>query len=270
VHARFFKPFFSTTGLFAWMLKVFTPLRVLLNGPYEWQARTMAAAKRMRHPPARRAPLFSLAEATRSDLKMILRVLQAGVSFRSVAMRAVPRSPSAIQVVIHVDWAGKAPFGQGGVVLSTGEWFTHTPSAHQRAALVSTKGHPSSPAFEGATVPVALSTFRGTIAGKCVLLCIDNLPFVQAADKGSSDVPAIAEVLRIMAMAQVLLHCHLVVDHIMSGDNFSDPLSRGDLESFLARCAAAGLPADEHPQPAPAPPGAWCPPTSLLFDEFDD
>ena len=116
---------------------------------------------------------------------------------------------------------------------------------------------------------MALATFRDTVAGKCVLPCIDNLPFVQAVDKGSSDVPAIAEVLRIMAVAQVLLHCFLVVDHIKSGDNFSDPWSRGVLESFRARCEAAGLPADEHPLPARAPPGAWCPSTSLLFDEFD-
>ena len=249
----------SVKGLLQWFTKIFPLLRPFLRSACEWVTRhTALVAKRGL---AKTAKLFQLSPTLRSDLLMVNNFLTAGIRSRSVFLRSIPRGPETIQWVLHVDWA---PGCQAGVSLCSGAWYCHTPSSKQTALLSSGSSH-NSPAFEGANLPVALSTFRAEVTGRVVLIGCDNLPFIQAYYNMKSDSPPVAEAVKIVALAQLHLNCFIILDYVSSETILADPASRGRLTEFRTRCVQAGVPLATSPLPSRLPDSTWLPSPSSLF-----
>jgi hypothetical protein len=123
----------------------------------------------------------------------------------------------------------------------------------------------SSPGLEGANLPIALATFRDQIAGKVVLVGMDNLPFIQAYYNMKTNKNHISEAVKIVALAQLYLHCFVILDFIEGSQILADPVSRNDIPSFRRRCLENEVPSIEEPLQSRFPDKKWLPPISLLF-----
>jgi hypothetical protein len=253
----------SNKGLLGWFSKIFTLLRPFLRSSSSWvtKHRNLADTKKIKET----SPVFSLSKDLRNDLITVLNFLKSGIRSRSIFLRSIPNIQNSIQVVIHLDWAGSPSHCQAGVIITSGEWFVHQPSQKQVSFLAPPGGSMNSPGFEGATFPVALSTFREQVAGRIVLVCMDNLPFIQAYYNMKSDSPAVAEAVKIVAMAQLYLNCFIILDHVRSNANLSDDASRNRLSTFRKNCLAKRIPLHEKPLNARLPDSSWLSPSSLLF-----
>jgi hypothetical protein len=249
----------SVKGLLQWFVKIFPLLRPFLRSACDWVTRHAAIVKKRCLSPSAR--LFKLSPMLRSDLMLINTFLTAGIRSRSVFLRSIPRGLQSIQTVLHVDWA---PGCQAGVSLCSGEWYLHTPSSKQTSLLSSGSSH-NSPAFEGANLPVALSTLRAEVSGRVVLIGCDNLPFIQAYYNMKSDSPPVAEAVKVTALAQLHLNCFIILDWVSSETILADPASRGKLSEFRTRCVHAGVPLALSPVPSRLPDCSWLPSPSSLF-----
>ena len=253
----------SAKGLLCWFCKIFPLLRPFIRSANEWVVRHRDVA--LKKNISESAAVFAVNSALRADMFSVFSFLKSGIKSRSVFLRSLPNIFGSVQTVIHIDWAGTPTQCQAGVILETGHWYQHSPSQKQLSLLAPTDGDMSSPGLEGANLPIALATFRDQIAGKVVLVGMDNLPFIQAYYNMKTNKNHISEAVKIVALAQLYLHCFVILDFIEGSQILADPVSRNDIPSFRRSCLENEVPSIEEPLQSRFPDKKWLPPISLLF-----
>jgi hypothetical protein len=110
----------------------------------------------------------------------------------------------------------------------------------------------------------ALFTFQELASNSNVLLFTDNVPLLQAFHRMFSDIPEMAEALRVLALVRVAFNCHLVLRYVPSDENLSDDLSHYAVQDFLARTGKLGLSMPSSPTKPRFPPRRFYSPVSCL------
>jgi hypothetical protein len=253
----------SIAGLVLWMSKVFPYIRPWLRSFFAWIAKHAAIVK-SKPGLSEESRLAGLGREAARDLLFLRALLASGIRSRSVFLRATVAGPAAIEAVIHLDWAMTPVHCCAGVELRSGEWFQHRLSERITARLCE-RGTPNTPALEGCSLPIALFTFADLVRGKVVLVCMDSLVFLQAAANMQSTSAPLAELIKVVAFAQILLHCHILGDFVDTHSNLADPLSRMQTEVFRTRCGEKGLSPRLSPRKSRLPPARGCPSGSSVF-----
>ena len=200
--------------------------------------RAFHAATRAGHP-------LPVPPAADRELRFWAAVLKSVPASRVVFSTKRAKDPAAADVIVMVDWSpcgGKQCIGIA--VLSHGlfaslpipPWFL------RRFPVSPTSSSPSSPAYEAFAVVAYLHSFPDVAANGVSFIFSDNQSFLaRTSELSSKGSPALDAALQLLALASLRTNAHLAFGFVESADNFSDPISRDDVQAFHARVLSAGI-----------------------------
>jgi hypothetical protein len=215
-------------------------------------------AKARRGSKKRADPTTALSCQGRSDLEFWLTVCRVCPKSSVAFLRSPLRDTFAADAIFHTDWGRKNPsglwdHGLGAVCLTHRRWSMARAPARWIAAATGPLSV-SSPLLEACALIFALFTFEELVSNSNVLIFTDNVPLLQAFHRMFSEVPAMAEAMRVIASILVAFNCHLVLRYVPSDENFADPLSHYAVQDFVDVIGKKGLSMPSSPTKPRFPP----------------
>lgn len=249
-------------GVFIFMMGVFPQLRGLLSPIYRVLHRDPALRSRgERH---RRKPLFPMSSEARKCIWMLRAVTRDGPAASSAHLRSDTVLATQPQAVMHTDWgysADRKRQGWGIYNITDGSYVQMRVPEHFAKWCRAGKKADSSPALEAFAWVVMIRTYGEDLSNCVVTVFSDNMPAVQAYHRCYygylSDSVPLASALRQLAYYLIRFNVVMCLEYVPTNNNLADPLSRFDLQSFVARLGSLGL----SPTPSARSPPSMATPT---------
>ena len=236
----------------------------------------LTASFRAFHATARAGRPLPVPPAAVRELRFWAAVLKSVPASRVVFSTKRASDPSAADVIVMVDWSPNEGKQRIGIAVLSHGLFASLPIPSwflRKFPVSSTSNCPSSPAYEAFAVVAYLHSFPHVASNGVSFVFSDNQSFLaRTSELSSKGSPALDAALQLLALASLRTNAHLAYGFVESADNFSDPLSRDDIQAFHSRVLSAGISKQflQHSPPSLQPPDWWrslpasSPPPSLL------
>lgn len=243
-------------GVFIFLMGAFPQLRGLLSPIYRVIHMDPALrAKGERRPHAR---LFAMSSEARKCVRLLRAVVERGPASSTAHLRNASKLATNPHAVFHTDWgfADDKKRQAWGVYNVTDSSFVlcEVPPHFSRWCRAGKRAN-SSPALEAFAWVVLMKVYGNELRNCAITVFSDNMPAVQAYHRcyfgHLSDSVPLAAALRQLAFLLIHFNVLMCLEFVPTSHNLSDPVSRFDLQTFVARLGSLGLSA--HPLRRPAP-----------------